>query len=211
MSTKPVELGGRGSKESTGTVDLTRDKDGNVRARLLDLAPGRSGEAYKTWLKARGDTFRKGVAVSTLDPLHGYKNAIDDQLEDAVAVLNAFHVVKLGTAAVDEVRRRVQQEIHGHRGRKTNPLYRCWPRSRRARFRTSLTSAGPWTSGATRSWATSTTDGANNGGTKAINAPDRTGPPGRPRVPQPRQLPTLNAPDRRRSTHLTPRSRPEKP
>ena len=124
VSTKPVDQGGRGPKEFTGMVDLTRDKDGNVRARLLDLVPGRSGEAYKTWLKARGDTFRKGIAVATLDPFHGYKNAIDDQLEDAVAVLDAFHIVKLGTAAVDEVRRRVQQEIHGHRGRRDDPLYR---------------------------------------------------------------------------------------
>jgi len=38
-------------------------------------------------------------------------------------VLGAFHVVKLATAAVDEVRRRVQQEIHGHRGRNGDPLY----------------------------------------------------------------------------------------
>lgn len=105
-------------------VDLTRDEDGCVRARLLDLVPGRSGEAYKTWLEARGDTFRSRVEVATLDPFHGYKNAIDDQLEDAVAVLDAFHVVKLGTTAVDQVRRRVQQDIHGHRGRKNDPLYR---------------------------------------------------------------------------------------
>ena len=105
-------------------VDLTRDKDGHVRARLLDLVPGRSGEAYTSWLRDRGDTFRKGIEIATLDPFHGYKNAIDDQLEDAVAVLDAFHIVKLGTAAVDEVRRRVQQDIHGHRGRKDDPLYR---------------------------------------------------------------------------------------
>ena len=72
-------------------VDLTRDKDGHVRARLLDLVPGRSGEAYKTWLRDRGDTFRKGVEIATLDPFHGYKNAINDQLEDAVAVLDAFY------------------------------------------------------------------------------------------------------------------------
>lgn len=38
-------------------------------------------------------------------------------------MLDAFHVVKLGTAAVDEVRRRLQQEIHGHRGRRDDPLY----------------------------------------------------------------------------------------
>lgn len=52
------------------------------------------------------------------NPFHGYENAIDDQLEDAVAVLDAFHVVKLGTQAVDEVRRRVQQDTAGHRARK---------------------------------------------------------------------------------------------
>ena len=72
-------------------VDLSRDKDGRVQARLLDLVPGRSGEAYKTWLKDRGDTFRTGVKVATLDPFHGYKNAIDDQLADAVAVVDAFY------------------------------------------------------------------------------------------------------------------------
>ena len=46
-------------------------------------------------LKERGEDFRDGVEVATLDPFHGYKNAIDDQLEDAVAVLDAFHVVKV--------------------------------------------------------------------------------------------------------------------
>ncbi len=90
-------------------VDLTRDKSGRVRARLLDLVPDRSGIVYTDWLKARGDTFRAGVRVATLDPFHGYKNAIDDQLEDATAVLDAFHIVALGNRTVDEVRRRVQQ------------------------------------------------------------------------------------------------------
>ena len=124
VSTKPVEEGGRGPKELTGMVDLTRDEHGRVRARLLDLVPGRSGEAYKTWLRTRGAAFRANVEIATLDPFHGYKNAIDDQLEDARSVLDAFHVVKLATQVVDDVRRRVQQEIHGHRGRKNDPLYR---------------------------------------------------------------------------------------
>ena len=74
-------------------------------------------------LTERGDAFRARVKVATLDPFHGYKNAIDDHLDDAIAVLDAFHIVKLGGQAVDEVRRRVQQAIHGHRGRKDDPLY----------------------------------------------------------------------------------------
>ena len=113
----------RGPRALTGMVDLTRDKEGHTRARLLDLVPGRSGKAYADWLAERGDAFRARVKVATLDPFHGYKNAIDDQLDDAVAVLDAFHIVKLGGQAVDEVRRRVQQTIHGHRGRKDDPLY----------------------------------------------------------------------------------------
>ncbi|WP_431834727.1 ISL3 family transposase [Gulosibacter massiliensis] len=113
----------RGPKELTGMVDLTRDSTGKTRARLLDLVPGRSGKAYATWLSARGDAFREQVKVAALDPFAGYKTAIDDKLQDATAVLDAFHVVKLGTVAVDEVRRRVQQDTLGHRGRKGDPLY----------------------------------------------------------------------------------------
>ncbi len=124
VSTKPVEDGGRGPKELTGMVDLSRDQHGRVRARLLDLVPGRSGRAHGDWLKARGETFTSRVEVATLDPFHGYKNAIDDELQDATAVLYAFHVIKLGSAAVDEVRRRVQQDTLGHQGHRDDPLYR---------------------------------------------------------------------------------------
>lgn len=113
----------RGAKEFTGMVDLTRDDQGKVRARLLDLVPGRSKKAYADWLGDRSEAFRAGVQVAALDPFAGYKTAIADELADATAVLDAFHVVKLGTQAVDEVRRRVQQETLGHRGRKGDPLY----------------------------------------------------------------------------------------
>ena len=123
VSTKPVADGGRGPKELTGMVDLTRDATGRVRARLLDLVPGRSSKAYADWIKERDEQFRAGVKIAALDPFAGYKKALDDELDDATAVLDAFHVVKLGTAAVDEVRRRVQQDTLGHRGRTGDPLY----------------------------------------------------------------------------------------
>ena len=102
-------------------VDLTRKS--HPTARLLDLVPGRSGTVYKDWLTAREPVFRDGIQVATLDPFQGYKNAIDDQLEDATCVLDAFHIVKLATSAVDEVRRRIQQQTLGHRGRRGDPLY----------------------------------------------------------------------------------------
>jgi len=104
-------------------VDQTPNANGHATTRLLDLVPGRSGKAYQDWLDARGQSFRSGVTVATLDPFHGYKNAIDERLEDARAVLDAFHVVKLANQAVDDVRRRVQQDTLGHRGRKGDLLY----------------------------------------------------------------------------------------
>ena len=91
-------------------VDLTRDSRGVLHARLLDVVPGRSGTAYATWLKAQPEAFTAGIKHAALDPFRGYANALRDELPDAVAVLDAFHVVKLGTSVVDEVRRRVQQD-----------------------------------------------------------------------------------------------------
>lgn len=105
-------------------VDLTRDANGCLHARLLDAVEGRSGTVYADWLKDEGLEVTVTVEHAALDPFRGYANAIRDELPDAVAVLDAFHVVKLGSTALDEVRRRVQQETLGRRGLKDDPLYR---------------------------------------------------------------------------------------
>ena len=119
---KPGRFGA--DRDVTVMVDLTRGGDGVLRARLLDIAPGRSGTVYKTWLDAQTPAFRAGIKHASLDPFRGYANALRDSLGDAVAVLDAFHVVKLGTQVVDEVRRRVQQQTLSRRGHKDDPLYR---------------------------------------------------------------------------------------
>jgi transposase len=105
-------------------VDLSRDQNGCLHARLLDAVVGRSGSVYKAWLTAQPEGFVDGVEQAALDPFRGYANAIHDGLPDAVAVLDAFHVVRLGTQVVDEVRRRVQQDTLGRRGHKNDPLYK---------------------------------------------------------------------------------------
>ena len=58
-----------------------------------------------------------------MDGFTGFKTATTEELPDAVAVMDPFHVVRLAGDALDECRRRVQQAIHGHRGRKNDPLY----------------------------------------------------------------------------------------
>ncbi len=108
----------------TAMVDLTRDDQGRLHARLLDVVPGRSGTVYAGWLKDQPAGFIAGIEHAALDPFRGYANAIRDELPDAVAVLDAFHVVKLGTQVVDEVRRRLQQATLQRRGHRDDPLYR---------------------------------------------------------------------------------------
>ena len=64
------------------------------------------------------------MIAASLDPYRGYASALRTHLPAAVRVLDAFHVTRLGFAAVDDVRRRIQQELTGHRGRRDDPLYR---------------------------------------------------------------------------------------
>jgi len=112
------------TKAVTVMVDLTRDERGCLHARLLDAVEGRSGTVYADWLKDEGLEVTVTVEHAALDPFRGYANAIRDELPEAAAVLDAFHVVKLGSTALDEVRRRVQQETLKRRGHKDDPHYR---------------------------------------------------------------------------------------
>ena len=104
----------------TGVVDLTR---GRGPARLLDIVEGRSASALLSWVDDRDSTWRCQIATAALDPYRGYASALRTALPDTVRVLDAFHVVRLGFAAVDDVRRRIQREQTGHRGRTGDPLY----------------------------------------------------------------------------------------
>jgi Transposase len=93
--------------------------------------------AYSSWLKDKTEEFRAGVKHAALDPFRGYANALRGELSDAVQALDAFHVVKLGTTVLDEVRRRVQQEQLSRRGTKTtrSTRSRADPPRRRAPHR----------------------------------------------------------------------------
>lgn len=84
--------------------------------------PAGSARPAVTGLASAAISFVR-VKEATRDTFDGYQNAIGDKLEDGVAVFADFHVVKLSTAAVDEVGPRVQQQIHGHRGRKDDRPY----------------------------------------------------------------------------------------
>jgi transposase len=87
------------------------------------MVEGRSKQALKTWLAEREESWRNRVEVVAMDGFTGFVTAASEELPDAVAVMDPFHVVRLAGDALDRCRRRVQLAIHGHRGRKNDPLY----------------------------------------------------------------------------------------
>ncbi len=113
----------RGDKYVTVIIDLTPIRSGTGPARLLDMVEGRSKQAFKQWLADRPQVWRTRVEVVAMDGFTGFKTAAAEELPDAVAVMDPFHVVRLAGDALDECRRRVQQDTCGHRGRTGDPLY----------------------------------------------------------------------------------------
>ncbi len=121
---------------------------------LLDVVQDRSAASVSTWLGARTRYFRDHVEVAAIDPHAGYFKALRASLPKTTVVVDVFHAVKLANAMVDDVRRRVQRETTGHRGRKDDPLWRTrrlltrgWERltdKQRARLEEALRSGDPY-------------------------------------------------------------------
>ena len=89
------------------------------------MVEGRSKQVFKTWLAARPQAWRDAVEVVAMDGFTGFKTATSDELPGAVAVMDPFYVVRLAGNALDQCRRRIQQDTSGHRGRTGDPLYRA--------------------------------------------------------------------------------------
>jgi transposase len=96
-----------------------------ARGQLLDIVPGREAAPSCAWFAAQPQQWRDRIRWATLDLSGPYRKVFDTMLPDATQVADPFHVVKLAATCVDEVRRRVQNETCGHRGRKNDPLFRA--------------------------------------------------------------------------------------
>jgi transposase len=112
-----------GDKYVTVIIDLTPVADRTGPARLLDMVEGRSKQTFAGWLAARPQAWRDSIEVVAMDGFTGFKTAAVEAMPDTVTVMDPFHVVRLAGDALDRCRQRVQQDLHGHRGRKGDPLY----------------------------------------------------------------------------------------
>ena len=114
-----------GDKYVTVILDLTPIRERSGPSRLLDMVPGRSKQVFKTWLASQPHTWRERIEIVAMDGFTGFKSAAAEELPGARAVMDPFHVVHLAGNALDECRRRIQQELHHRRGRATDPLYKA--------------------------------------------------------------------------------------
>ena len=115
----------RGDRYVTVIIDLTPVRDRSDPARLLDVVPGRSKKVLKTWLSQRDQDWRGRVEVVAMDGFTGFKSAAGEELPQARAVMDPFHVVSLAGDKLDQCRRRIQRAITGRRGRAGDRLYRA--------------------------------------------------------------------------------------
>ncbi|WP_420612458.1 ISL3 family transposase [Candidatus Spongiisocius sp.] len=91
---------------------------------LIDIVAGRTAESAARWFRSQPVEWRDGIRWAVLDMSGPYRTAYDRVLPNAAQVADPFHVIRLANQRLDEVRRRVQNETLGHRGRKHDPLYR---------------------------------------------------------------------------------------
>jgi transposase len=102
---------------ATGLVDLER-------SRLIDMVEGNSAKDLRGWCARADPAWLAGIRVVATDLAESYRAGLSPHLDHARRVADPFHVVRIANRCLDQVRRRVQNETLGHRGRKNDPLYR---------------------------------------------------------------------------------------
>jgi transposase len=70
------------------------------------------------------EAWKERITYGALDMSNAYAAVYSVILPKAAQVVDPFHVISLANRALDSVRRRVQNEQTGHRGRRGDPLYR---------------------------------------------------------------------------------------
>jgi transposase len=77
------------------------------------------------WIKAQPTAWKERIDYGALDMSATYAAVYTVTLPAATQVVDPFHAISLANRALDSIRRRVQNEQTGHRGRRDDPLYRA--------------------------------------------------------------------------------------
>ncbi|MGD0690768.1 MAG: ISL3 family transposase [Acidimicrobiales bacterium] len=112
-----VKLGGHHTSYATTVTDVEHHQ-------IIDILPTRDYVDVARFLNNQSEAWKSRVTYGALDMSNVYAAVFSTILPKAAQVVDPFHVISLANRALDAVRRRVQTEQTGHRGRRDDPLYR---------------------------------------------------------------------------------------
>jgi transposase len=92
---------------------------------IIDILPSREYTDVAGWIAAQPAVWKERIRFGALDMSATYAAVYSVMLPKAAQVVDPFHAIALANRGLDDVRRRVQSEQTGHRGRKDDPLYRA--------------------------------------------------------------------------------------
>ena len=92
---------------------------------IIEILPSRHFVDVAAWLDKQPQAWKERIRYGALDMSATYAAVYTVVLPKVAQVVDPFHAVSLANHCLDDVRRRVQTEQLGHRGRRDDPLYRA--------------------------------------------------------------------------------------
>jgi transposase len=92
---------------------------------IIDLLPTNDYVDVAAFINKQSGGWKGQIEYGALDMSATYAAVYTVTLPKAAQVVDPFHVIALANRTLDAVRRRVQTQQTGHRGRRDDPLYRA--------------------------------------------------------------------------------------
>jgi transposase len=113
-----VRRGSKGIKQYCTTIaDVQNGK-------VIDVVMTNNFIDIAAWFDEQSQSWKNNIKFGTLDMSRTYRAIFRELLSHIKRVCDPYHVIQLFNRVLDEIRRRVQNEQLGRRGRKKDPLYR---------------------------------------------------------------------------------------
>jgi transposase len=92
---------------------------------IIEILPTRKYTDVAGWIDRQPVAWKERIAFGALDMSNTYAAVYTVMLPKAAQVVDPFHLIAVANRSLDAIRRRVQIEQLGHRGRRDDPLYRA--------------------------------------------------------------------------------------
>ncbi|MGH9207891.1 MAG: ISL3 family transposase [Acidimicrobiales bacterium] len=112
----------RASRKYTDYATTVADVENH---QIIDILPSRNFTEVAGWIDKQPEAWKQRISFGALDMSATYAAVFSVILPKAAQVVDPFHAIALASRCLDDVRRRVQMQQLGHRGRRDDPLYRA--------------------------------------------------------------------------------------